>query len=52
MLMIIVDGTLVTEIRRRHPGAGILTTPEAANTASRRVLERNGFDLESAGVSP
>jgi RimJ/RimL family protein N-acetyltransferase len=37
--------TLVTEIRRRHPGAGILSTPEAANTASRRVLEKNGFLL-------
>jgi aminoglycoside 6'-N-acetyltransferase len=37
--------TLVTEVRSRHPGAGIPTTPEAANTASRRVLEKNGFDL-------
>ncbi len=37
--------TLVTEIRRRHPDAGFLTTPEAANTASRRVLEKNGFSL-------
>ena len=35
---------LVTEIRR-HRGAGILTTPEAANTASRRVLKKNGFHL-------
>jgi aminoglycoside 6'-N-acetyltransferase len=38
-------GTLVTQIRRGHPGAGILTTPEGANTASRRVLEKNGFHL-------
>ena len=37
--------TLVTEIRRRHPAAGILTTQEAANTATRRVLEKNGFDF-------
>jgi aminoglycoside 6'-N-acetyltransferase len=37
--------TLVAEARRRHPGAGILTTPEAANIASRRVLEKNGFRL-------
>ena len=37
--------TLTTEIRRRHPGAGILTDPDAANTASRRVLEKNGFHL-------
>ena len=37
--------TLVTEIRRRHSGAGILADPDAANTASRRVLEKNGFHL-------
>lgn len=37
--------TLVGEIRRRHPGAGILADPDAANTASRRVLEKNGFHL-------
>jgi aminoglycoside 6'-N-acetyltransferase len=37
--------TLTTEIRRRHPGAGILTDPDAANMASRRVLEKNGFHL-------
>jgi len=36
---------LVDEVRRHHPGAGIVTTPEAANTPSRRVLEKNGFDL-------
>jgi aminoglycoside 6'-N-acetyltransferase len=37
--------TLTTEIRRRHPGAGILADPDAANSASRRVLEKNGFHL-------
>jgi aminoglycoside 6'-N-acetyltransferase len=37
--------TLTTEIRRRHPSAGILTDPDAANTASRRVLEKNSFHL-------
>lgn len=36
---------LVAEVRRRHPGAGVLTAPDAANTASRRVLEKNGFSL-------
>jgi aminoglycoside 6'-N-acetyltransferase len=36
---------LVAEVRRRHPGAGILTGPDAANSASRRVLEKNGFGL-------
>jgi RimJ/RimL family protein N-acetyltransferase len=37
--------TLTTEVRRRHPGAGILAGPDAANMASRRVLEKNGFHL-------
>lgn len=36
---------LVTEARHHHPGAGILTAPDAANIASRRVLEKNGFEL-------
>jgi aminoglycoside 6'-N-acetyltransferase len=36
---------LVGEVRCHHPGAGLLTTPEAANTPSRRVLEKNGFHL-------
>jgi aminoglycoside 6'-N-acetyltransferase len=36
---------LVAEVRRHHPGAGILTDPEARNAASRRVLEKNGFSL-------
>ena len=36
---------LVSEIRRQHPGAGMLVGPDAANTASRRVLEKNGFEL-------
>ena len=37
--------TLVTHIRQRHPNAGVIADPEAANVASRRVLERNGFEL-------
>ena len=36
---------LVREVRRARPGAGILAAPEAANLASRAVLERNGFHL-------
>jgi aminoglycoside 6'-N-acetyltransferase len=36
---------LADEVRHHHPDAGIVTTPEAANTASRRVLEKNGFRL-------
>lgn len=30
---------------RHHPHAGLLVAPEAGNTASRRVLEKNGFQL-------
>jgi aminoglycoside 6'-N-acetyltransferase len=41
---------LVREVRRRHPGCGVVVEPEAANLASCRVLERNGFVL--ADVRP
>jgi aminoglycoside 6'-N-acetyltransferase len=36
---------LVAEVRRHEPQAAIRSTPEADNTASRGVLERNGFEL-------
>ena len=36
---------LIAEVRRHHPGAGIVTGPDAANVPSRRVLEKNGFSL-------
>jgi RimJ/RimL family protein N-acetyltransferase len=36
---------LAAEVRRHHPGAGILVDPDARNTASRRVPEKNGFRL-------
>jgi aminoglycoside 6'-N-acetyltransferase len=36
---------LIEEIRRVHGPAGILVAPEATNAASRRVLEKNGFEL-------
>jgi aminoglycoside 6'-N-acetyltransferase len=36
---------LVREVRRHHPGCGIVVEPEASNDASRAVLERNGFVL-------
>jgi aminoglycoside 6'-N-acetyltransferase len=36
---------LVAEGRGHHPGAGVLAAPDAANLASRRVLEKNGFKL-------
>lgn len=38
-------GALVNEVRQHRPGCGILADPDARNTASRRVLERNGFSL-------
>jgi aminoglycoside 6'-N-acetyltransferase len=37
---------LVVHIRRRHPRAGLIADPEAANMASRRILEKNGFVLQ------
>lgn len=36
---------LVAEVRRHRPNAGVLVDPNAANWPSRRVLERNGFEL-------
>jgi aminoglycoside 6'-N-acetyltransferase len=41
----VLIAALVAEVRRHHPGAGVLTAPDAGNTASRRVLEKNGFEL-------
>lgn len=38
-------GALVRHVRTTEPGASVLTGPSAANTASRRVLEKNGFVL-------
>jgi len=38
-------GTLVRQVRRERPGAGVLVAPEATNVASRTVLELNGFHL-------
>lgn len=37
--------TLVAHIRQRHPDAGVIADPQAANIGSRRVLEKNGFRL-------
>jgi aminoglycoside 6'-N-acetyltransferase len=37
----------VTYLRALVPGAGIIVDPDAANLASRRVLERNGFVLQA-----
>jgi aminoglycoside 6'-N-acetyltransferase len=36
---------LLEYLWRRHPSAGVVADPEAANVASRMVLEKNGFRL-------
>jgi RimJ/RimL family protein N-acetyltransferase len=36
---------VVRQARRERPGAGVVVAPEAANLASRTVLERNGVHL-------
>lgn len=36
---------LVAEVRRHHPVCGVVVGPDAANAASRRVLELGGFAL-------
>jgi aminoglycoside 6'-N-acetyltransferase len=41
--------TLVAHIRREHPMAPLVADPEAANVASRRALEKNGFELQWEG---
>lgn len=43
---------LVAHVHRRLPGAAIFADPEAANMASRRVLEKNGFALVAERVLP
>lgn len=45
-------GRLVRLVRGRHPGAGVVADPDAANTASRRVLEHNGFTLLDERIVP
>lgn len=41
---------VVAHIAQRHPRAGLIADPEAANLASRRVLEKNGFVLQGERV--
>ena len=43
-------GALVAHIRQRHPDASLIADPEAANLASRRVLEKNGFVLQGERI--
>ena len=40
-----VIAELVNAVRAVHPGASILADPDEQNKASRRVLEKNGFQL-------
>lgn len=41
---------LVAFVSERHPGTGFVADPEATNRASRRVLEKNGFELVREGT--
>jgi aminoglycoside 6'-N-acetyltransferase len=41
---------LVDHVRIRFPDAGFVADPEASNWASRRVLEKNGFDLVAVRI--
>jgi aminoglycoside 6'-N-acetyltransferase len=40
-----VIAALVGVVRAARPGCGIVADPDARNPASRRVLEKNGFQL-------
>ena len=40
-----VIAALVGAVRAARPGCGIVADPDAQNPASRRVLEKNGFQL-------
>lgn len=40
---------LVVRLWKEHPRAGLIADPEADNLASRRVLEKNGFQLVREG---
>jgi RimJ/RimL family protein N-acetyltransferase len=45
-------GELVRLVRAHHPSAAVMADPDARNAASRRVLEKNGFDLVAVKVIP
>jgi aminoglycoside 6'-N-acetyltransferase len=42
-----VIAALVALVRAAQPGCGVVADPEAHNPASRRVLEKNGFELRA-----
>lgn len=48
----VLIAALISHVRERHPAAGVVADPEAANAASRRVLEKNGFELVAQRVLP
>jgi aminoglycoside 6'-N-acetyltransferase len=48
----VVIAALITHIRQGHPRAGIIADPQASNFASRRVLEKNGFQLRDVRPVP
>jgi aminoglycoside 6'-N-acetyltransferase len=43
---------LVERVRAGHPACALTADPDARNTASRRVLEKNGFALVAVGSLP
>jgi aminoglycoside 6'-N-acetyltransferase len=43
---------LVALVRVRHPRAAVMADPDERNVASRRVLEKNGFDLVAVKAIP
>ena len=43
---------LVAHVRAVRPGCSIMADPDAKNAASRRVLEKNGFELVAVKTMP
>jgi aminoglycoside 6'-N-acetyltransferase len=43
---------LVGLVRAHHPRAAVMADPDERNVASRRVLEKNGFDLVAVKTIP
>jgi aminoglycoside 6'-N-acetyltransferase len=43
---------LVSLVRVHHPRAAVMADPDERNVASRRVLEKNGFDLVAVKAIP
>jgi aminoglycoside 6'-N-acetyltransferase len=45
-------GALVRQVRAHHPRCAVTADPDARNVASRRVLEKNGFELMAVQSIP